>query len=177
MINLPNLISLSRIFLLIPIILLFENKFYELSLIIFVIAAFTDFLDGYVARFKGQESETGALIDLLSDKIFVSVILIWLSFLYSNYIILVSTILIISREIIISYVRLHLNSLGNLNIKDLSADYLGKIKTTLQMSGIAFLIVSELFNQVIFYLSVTLILLSAIISWISLINYFKKWNL
>ena len=60
-----------------------------------------------------------------------------MTFVFDSFIIFISLFLIISREISISYVRLHLIPQGDLNIKDLSADYLGKIKTTLQMSGIA----------------------------------------
>ena len=50
--NLPNILSLSRIFLLAPIIIFFYKSFYLLSLIIFIIAAITDYLDGHIAERK-----------------------------------------------------------------------------------------------------------------------------
>ena len=177
MLNLPNIISLSRIFLLLPIIGFYEKSFYFIALSIFIIAALTDFLDGYLARLNKQETEIGALLDLLSDKIFVTVILIWLSFNSNSQVIVLSTILIITREITISYVRLHINNTKGKQIGELSADYFGKIKTTSQMFGIGFLLASKILYFPFHMMSVILILLSAIISWLSLINYFKKWNL
>ena len=83
--NLPNILSLSRIFLLAPIIIFFYKSFYLLSLIIFIIAAITDYLDGHIARKKNLNSDQGALLDLLSDKIFVSVLLIWMTFFSTAY--------------------------------------------------------------------------------------------
>ena len=95
--NVPNILSISRIFLLIPIIIFFENESYLLSIITFIIASVTDFLDGYIARKRNLVSKTGALLDLLADKVFVSIILIWLTFAFGNISILVAAILIISR--------------------------------------------------------------------------------
>ena len=52
----------------------------HLALLFFLIASFTDFLDGYAARYLKQESVLGANLDLLADKIFVSSLLIFISF-------------------------------------------------------------------------------------------------
>lgn len=172
--NLPNILSLSRIFLLVPIIIFFHKSFYLLSLIIFIIAAITDYLDGYIARKKNQNSDQGALVDLLSDKIFVSVLLIWMTFFFDNLLILISTLLIVSREITISYLRLYLVS-KSFSIDDVKADILGKLKTSFQMIGLAFVLISPYFSDLVFYTSATFLMLSAIFSWASLLNYFKKW--
>ena len=77
--NLPNILSISRILLLIPIIFLFELGWHLFSTFVFVIAAITDFLDGYFARKNNQTSDSGALLDLLADKLFVSILLIWVT--------------------------------------------------------------------------------------------------
>ena len=175
--NLPNLLSASRVILIIPIIFFFEINYFLMSCFVFIFASLTDFLDGYLARLNKEETEIGALLDLLSDKIFVTVILIWLSFNSNSQVIVLSTILIITREITISYVRLHINNTKGKQIGELSADYFGKIKTTSQMFGIGFLLASNILYFPFYMMSVILILLSAIISWLSLINYFKKWNL
>ena len=108
--NFPNILSVSRIFLLIPIIIFFENESYLFSIITFTIASVTDFLDGYIARKQNLVTKIGALLDLLADKIFVSIILIWMTFTFESISILVASILIISREIAVSYLRLFIIS-------------------------------------------------------------------
>ena len=84
--NIPNFLSTLRILLLVPIIFSYEYGFYVFSLLIFIIAALTDFLDGYFARKNNQTSDLGALLDLLADKIFVSVLLIWMTFHFDSLI-------------------------------------------------------------------------------------------
>ena len=172
--TLPNILSLSRIFLLAPIIIFFYKSLYLLSLIVFILAAVTDYLDGYIARKKNQNSEQGALLDLLSDKIFVSVLLIWMTFSFDSLLILLSTLFIVSREITVSYFRLYLVS-KSFSIDDVKADVLGKLKTSFQMIGLALILISPCFSILVFYTSATFLMLSAIFSWVSLLNYFKKW--
>ncbi len=173
--NLPNILSLSRILLLAPIIIFFYKSFYLLSLIIFIMAAITDYLDGYIARKKNQNSDQGALLDLLSDKIFVSILLIWMTFFFDSLLVLFSTSLIVSREITVSYLRLYLVS-KSFSIEDVKADVLGKLKTSFQMIGLALILISPYFSDLVFYISATFLMLSAIFSWASLLNYLKKWN-
>ena len=172
--NLPNILSISRILLLIPIIFFFELGWYLFSTFVFVIAAITDFLDGYFARKYDQTSDTGALLDLLADKLFVSILLIWITFNFNNIAILISSILIISREISISYLRLYLLSMSR-EIKEIKSDKIGKYKTASQMIGLGFILVSPLTPNFIFNLSLILIFFSALISWYSLIKYLNKW--
>ena len=59
-----------------------------LAFLFFLIASFTDFLDGYFARYLEQESILGANLDLLADKIFVSSLLIFISFHFDNLVFL-----------------------------------------------------------------------------------------
>ena len=172
--NLPNILSISRILLLIPIIFFFELGWYLFSTFVFVIAAITDFLDGYFARKNNQASDTGAFLDLLADKLFVSILLIWITYNFNNIAILTSSILIISREISISYLRLYLLSMSR-EIKEIKSDKIGKYKTGSQMIGLGFILVSPLTPDFIFNLSLILIFFSALISWYSLIKYLKKW--
>ena len=172
--NLPNILSISRILLLIPIIFFFELGWYLFSIFFFVIAAITDFLDGYFARKNNQASDTGAFLDLLADKLFVSILLIWITYNFNNIAILTSSILIISREISISYLRLYLLSMSR-EIKEIKSDKIGKYKTASQMIGLGFILVSPLTPHFIFNLSLILIFFSALISWYSLIKYLNKW--
>ena len=68
--NFPNILSISRILLLVPIIFFFEIGWYLFSTFVFIVAAITDFLDGYFARKNNQTSYIVSLIYLLYDKIF-----------------------------------------------------------------------------------------------------------
>mgnify|MGYP001228710568 CR=1 FL=1 len=172
--NLPNILSISRVLLLVPIIFLFEYSFYLASLIIFIIASVTDYLDGYFARKNNLSSEFGALLDLLADKVFISTILVWITFNFENIIILISAILIISREISISYLRLFIISMSK-KVDEVKSDFLGKLKTTFQMIGLGFILITPITTNLIFHLSLFLILISAIISWYSFLSYLKKW--
>ena len=108
--NLPNILSFSRIIFLIPIIILFENNMYLSSVIFFLTASITDYLDGFFARRHNKTSDLGALLDLLADKIFVSTLLIWMTYNFDSLIVLASSILIVSREISITYLRLFIIS-------------------------------------------------------------------
>ena len=172
--SIPNLLSSIRIFLIVPIIVLFINDFYIFSLLVFIFAALTDFFDGYFARLYKQESILGSLLDLIADKIFVSSLLVWATFNFNNFILLILTILIISRELSISYLRIHALQIGK-TVNELNADRGGKIKTTFQMIGIGFLFITPLSFDLLFTISLILISLSAIFSWLSFLNYYKKW--
>ena len=166
--NLPNILSISRVLLLVPIIFLFEYSFYLASLIIFIIASVTDYLDGYFARKNNLSSNTGALLDLLADKIFIATLLVWITYNFENIFILISSILIISREISIGYLRLYIISI-NKKVDDVKSDFSGKLKTAVQMIGLGFFLITPLTSNLIFNLSIILILCSALISWYSFI--------
>lgn len=172
--SIPNILSFSRILLLIPIIFLFEFEFYLFSVGMFIAASITDYFDGYFARRNNTTTESGALLDLLADKLFVSTLLVWITFNFDNIFILISSILIISREISIGYLRLFFISQKR-KIVDLKSDFFGKLKTTFQMIGLGFILITPFTPTYIFNLSVFLIFLSAIISWYSFIKYLNKW--
>lgn len=172
--NIPNFLSSLRILLLVPIIFSYEYGFYVFSLLIFIIAALTDFLDGYFARKNNQTSDLGALLDLLADKIFVSVLLIWMTFHFDSLILLISSILIVSREISISYLRLFIIS-NSKKISNVKSDKYGKFKTAFQMIGLGVILISPLTSSFIFNASLSLIFLSALLSWYSFAKYLNKW--
>ena len=82
-----------------------DHKQSQSCFFIFLVASFTDFLDGYLARYLNQESLIGANLDLLADKIFICSLLIFVSFHFDNFIFLVMTILIVARELSIGNIR------------------------------------------------------------------------
>ena len=172
--NLPNFLSISRIFLLLPIIVFFEKGFFFLSFTIYIFAAFTDYLDGLLARKYRQTSDLGSLLDLLADKLFVSILLIWITFKFDSLVILISSILIISREISISYLRLFIVTKSG-SISDVKSDLIGKYKTAIQMVGLGLILISPITPDFTLDFSLLLIIISALISWYSLIKYLNKW--
>ena len=78
----PNFLSSLRILFILPIIYSIQNEFYLFAAILFFISSSTDFFDGYLARRYAVESELGAFLDLIADKVLVISILIWLVFVY-----------------------------------------------------------------------------------------------
>ena len=171
----PNLLSAFRMIAFLPIIILFSSEYYLTSFFLFTAAAWSDFLDGYLARRYNIASNLGSLLDLLADKILVSSILIYLVFYTGNAFLLILTIIIIMREISISSLRLFLVSNG-VEISNIAPDKYGKLKTFLQMFSISLLLLYPLFGN-IFFLSVLIILLiSTLFTIISFLNYLKIWN-
>tara|TARA_A100001011_G_scaffold239450_1_gene247435 strand:+ start:318 stop:830 length:513 start_codon:yes stop_codon:yes gene_type:complete len=163
----PNLISLSRIIFIFPIILFIMLNKVNLAILFFLIASFTDFLDGYIARFLNQESILGANLDLLADKIFVCSLLVFISFHFDNFIFLLMTILILSRELSIGSIRQYLMQTEKEN--KAKVNFLGKCKTFFQFFSLGFAIIfldSE-YSEIV----ELLIIATAILSWLSLINY------
>ena len=161
-----NLISLSRIILIFPIIICIINSDLYLALLFFLIASFTDYLDGYFARYLKQESVLGANLDLLADKIFVSSLLIFISFHFDNLIFLSMTILIIARELSIGSIRQYLLQTKKNNVK---VNFLGKFKTFFQILSIGVAII--FLDTELSYIADFTIVLSAILTWLSLLNY------
>ena len=137
-------------------------------------ASVTDYLDGYFARKNGQTSNLGALLDLLADKLFVSILLIWMTFNFESLVILVSAILIVSREISISYLRLYIISQSR-NLNEVKSNLLGKYKTAFQMIGLGLVLISPLFIDLVFNSGLFLVFFSAILSWYSFLRYLNKW--
>src|SRR6187399_1629644 len=79
--NLPNLVTMSRV-VMIPFILIFIDNFNPLrsfvAAMLYLIAAAGDFLDGYLARSRGQVSMLGKFLDPLADKLLVTSVLVFL---------------------------------------------------------------------------------------------------
>lgn len=126
--NLPNSLSMLRIAL-IPLFIVLApwdiNILNKLAGIVFAIAAFTDFLDGYVARKWQVTSPSGAILDLLADKALLAAATVILSVRYPLYVPLLS--LLIIREVVVMGLR-HLSLERGYTIK---AGGTGKAKTVL----------------------------------------------
>ena len=156
--TLPNIITLSRIGL-IPV---FVGLFYlqpnylegeplawiNNSLVaIYVLISSTDFLDGLLARKLNQISDLGAFLDPVADKLMVCAALILLTDYYHTWLITIPSIIIISREILVSALREWMSEIGKR--ANISVSWIGKSKTFMQMISILFL----LFQQPLFIFS------------------------
>jgi cardiolipin synthase len=145
--NIPNLLTWLRI-LLIPV---FVTAFYLsddtlsphlknlISTSVFLLAAITDWLDGYLARKLDQGSAFGAFLDPVADKLMVAAALIVLVKLGRADAII--AFIIIGREITISALREWMAKVGA--SKSIAVSMLGKIKTTFQMIAILLLLYHE----------------------------------
>ncbi|MBQ8427017.1 MAG: CDP-diacylglycerol--glycerol-3-phosphate 3-phosphatidyltransferase [Clostridia bacterium] len=145
--NLPNKLTIIRI-LMIPVFvaLYFITAIpynYTLSAVVFVLAAFTDFLDGYIARKYNLVTNLGKFLDPIADKVLVSTALIvMLVVAPEGQIILpfygaIAVAIILARELIISGFRMVAASKGAV----IAADWSGKIKTFVTDIAIAVLLV------------------------------------
>lgn len=133
--NIPNLLTLFR-FLLVPVFMLFilQQSFAArlISLLIFILAALTDFLDGMLARRFNQKSEFGKFADPLADKFLVAAALIAFVQLKETLIPFWMVFLILAREFLITGLRITALS----NERSMATSSLGKAKTTAQMFSV-----------------------------------------
>lgn len=178
--NLPNLVTLLRI-VLIPLIvgvfylpdawLMDEGKNIAATGI-FIVAAITDWLDGYLARKLNQMSAFGAFFDPVADKLVVVGALIIL--LYLNRVDMVVALIIIGREIAISALREWMAQLGQ--AKSVAVAFIGKLKTVLQMVAIPLLLFEDpLFGIVDCHaLGTILIYVAAVLTVVSMLYYLRK---
>ena len=172
--SIPNFLSLLRIILVFPIIYLLQVEWYFLAASLFFVSSLTDYFDGYIARKYAIESELGAFLDLIADKILVIAILVWLVFIFANQALTIISILIILREIIITSFRYYLVS-NNADPELIKANKYCKLKTAFQFFSILLLILSPVLSN--FYLNISLVLLSVsvLLSYFSLAIYFTNW--
>lgn len=138
------------------------------SMLLFVFAAITDWLDGYLARRLDQYSAFGAFLDPVADKLMVAAALIMLvSFGQVDAVI---AFIIIGREIAISALREWMAQLGD--SKSIAVSMIGKVKTTFQLIAIPFLLYQEpLLGLPIRELGTLLIYLAAVLTLWSMIYY------
>ena len=165
--KIPNILTIGRI----KIVPFFVLAFYlpgfygDLSAcVLFVIASFTDFLDGMLARMMGEESKLGELLDPIADKIIVAtaLILLVMSGTIKHYEV-IAAIIILTREILISGLR---EFLARGQIK-LPVTNLAKLKTFLQMVAIALLLTGETGNKILNFQDYNAQTIGMILLWLS----------
>ena len=174
--TLASYISCLRIALIVPIIYLIQQGlsiYNYLAFALFLLAGLTDYLDGYIARKTDTETQLGALLDLIADKLLVSIIMVWLVFLIGDPWVTIAALIIVSRELVISTLRQHIIEKSSKN--KLSVSFVGKSKTTIQMIGISILILAQELPE-IYVFSIIAIWFVAVFSLYSLFMYVFAWS-
>ena len=166
-IKIPNYLTIGRI-IIVPIFVMafYLPGFYGdlIPFTLFVIASFTDFLDGLLARMFKEESKLGELLDPIADKIIVAtaLTLLVMNGTIKNFEV-IAAIIILTREILISGLREFLAK-GKINMPVSS---LAKLKTFLQMFAIAILLTGETGNRIFNFQDYNAQTIGIILLWLS----------
>lgn len=145
-VNLPNALTLSRIFVVPLLVVVLLTPFSEnwlgaprhiVGVAIFLLAAFTDFLDGQIARRRDQVSQLGKLLDPIADKLLISAALI--SLVENRLAPAWAVCIIVGREFAVSGLR----SIAAADGVIIAASKLGKLKMLAQVAAVALLILSS----------------------------------
>ena len=180
-IKIPNILTIGRIILVPIFVITFYIRGFLGDLIpffIFLLASFTDFLDGLLARLYKEESKLGELLDPIADKIIVAaaLVLLVMNNIISNYEV-IAAIIILTREILISGLR---EFLAKAQVA-IPVSGLAKFKTFIQMFAIAILLTGESGNRLINFedynahtIGIILLWLSAFLTLYTGYDYVKK---
>ena len=178
--NLPNAITLARIFLVPLLVVVLLTKFegkqllgirHELvGAIIFAIAALTDWLDGYLARRRKQVTTFGQLMDPLADKLlitaaFVSIVQMGLAPAWMVAVIL-------GREFLVTVLRSIASSRGVI----IAASPLGKLKMVAEVTTILALILGHEYLPPLFFVGIVALWVSLITAVVSGVDYYRRFN-
>lgn len=178
--NLPSLITWARVFAIPVFILCYFLPTPHQNIIltlIFMAAAFTDWLDGYLARKWNQTSSFGAFLDPVADKLLVAVALIAIvDHEMHNWLLTLAVMIIISREITISALREWMAGMGERGV--VAVSWIGKWKTAFQMGAITFLLYKQdLFGIPIYNLGLIFLIIATFLTLWSMIQYlYSTWK-
>lgn len=169
MLNLANKITLLRMLItpLVVILLYFGGPVqYTLAALAFIIAALTDWFDGYVARHENMVTNMGKFLDPLADKILISAVLIM--FVYLHWSPAWVVIIIVCRELIVTGLRTIAIDEGIV----LAADKFGKAKTVTQILAIIPICLHfEIFGLRLWLIGDFLLYVAMILAVYSCVNY------
>ncbi len=186
--NLPNKITMSRIFMTILIIGICLFPFYSIGIdipkyevsgivvdlryiiagVLFIIAAVTDFIDGRLARGRNLVTDTGKMLDAIADKVLVNSVLI--IFAANGFIHPIIAVIYIFRDEVVNAMRMHAAKGGVV----VPASITGKIKTFAMMTGLSLMFFYNLpFELINIHIDEFLIYFATVMSVVSGIQYYK----
>ena len=189
--NVPNRLTVTRIILTIIIIFLCLFPFYSIGInfpkfnigglvvdsiyfiagVIYIIASFTDYLDGSYARRNNQVTDTGKLLDAIADKVLVNSVLI--IFAVRGFIPAIVPVIYIFRDEVVNALKMDCLRRG----KVVAAINSGKIKTASMMIGLALMFFYNLpFELINLKVADFLIYFGAVMSIVSGIEYYNIWR-
>lgn len=138
--------------------------------VIFVLAAITDWLDGYLARKMQLETEFGAFLDPVADKLMVTCVLVLIVQQQADATLAIASAIIIGREITIASLREWMAEIGQK--AKVKVSNLGKWKTTVQMTAIGFLLYrQDFFGIPILMIGYWLLYIAAFLTIWSMLSY------
>ncbi len=149
---------------------------HPLASVLFALAAFTDWLDGYLARALNLTTPLGAFLDPVADKLLVATSLVLVVDAHLIPFVAVPSMIIIGREITISALREWMAEIGQR--KHIAVAFIGKVKTAVQLIAVILLLwVSKHSPHSLIYLSVFAIWVAALLTIWSMINYLQfAWH-
>ena len=186
--NVPTKLTFLRLILALLIIILLLFPFYRIGFefktflyhsilidvryilcgLIFIIASFTDYLDGYIARKKKQVTNFGKFSDAIADKVLVNSVLI--IFASQGFIPAIVPVVIIVRDIVVDAIRMNVAEKGVVQAAKMS----GKIKTASLMIGIILTFFYNLpFELLGFQVSKFFLYFGTLMSLVSMIEYYN----
>ena len=176
--NLPNVLTISRIVLLAPLLIMIylpNDQLNLISVILFILIALTDFFDGFFARRQNITSEFGKMLDPIADKLLVVGVLIILMIKGTiEDLSILPALLIIFREIFISGLR---EFAANRNTQaSIDVSQVGKLKTAIQMLSLLLILSSLVLKNLVILLNIGIIFLwiSMLLALISGYKYYKS---
>lgn len=170
--NIPTLLTLFRVVLIPFFVLAFYLPYTWAPMVcaaIFVVAAVTDWFDGFLARKWKQTTRLGAFLDPVADKVMVATALVLVVEYYNVWWISLPAATMIAREIIISALREWMAEIGKRS--SVAVSWIGKVKTMAQMLALVGLLWRP--NQWIEILGFVLLYIAAILTFWSMFQYLK----
>ncbi len=173
--NLPLYLTLARI-VVIPLVVVvyyfMPHGGHQAAALLFLLAAVTDWLDGYLARKNQQVTRLGAFLDPVADKLLVAACIVMLVGEHYMACLVLPAMVIIGREIAISALREWMSELGKRT--SVAVSYVGKVKTVLQMLALIVLLAySPGQNKIILHAGVGMLFAAAALTLWSMFIYLK----
>jgi CDP-diacylglycerol--glycerol-3-phosphate 3-phosphatidyltransferase len=173
--NLPNVLTIGRIVAVPLVVVLFywANPWSDpMAALVFIAAAITDTLDGWLARRMGLTTPLGAFLDPVADKLMVATALVLLVGHDTRPLIVITAIVIIGREITVSALREWMAHLGAR--AKVAVSGMGKLKTIAQMTGLSMMMFRrEVFGLPVYELGVVLLVMAAALTLWSMGSYLR----
>jgi len=177
--NLPLHLTLARIVVIPLVVVVYyfvPHVGHQVAALLFLLAAVTDWLDGYLARKNQQVTRLGAFLDPVADKLLVAACIVMLVGEHYMASLVLPAMVIIGREIAISALREWMSELGKRT--SVAVSYVGKIKTVLQMLALIVLLAySPGQNKVILQAGAGMLFAAAALTLWSMLIYLKAaWS-